>query len=84
MIHCFEQCELDDERFELTRHGQPVKLEPKVFDVLLYLLRHHERVVTKDELLDAVWPGVNVSESVLPKCVAASVAPSATRGRGRR
>jgi DNA-binding winged helix-turn-helix (wHTH) protein len=38
MIHCFGECELDDERFELRRRGRPVKLEPKVFDVLAYLL----------------------------------------------
>jgi DNA-binding winged helix-turn-helix (wHTH) protein/tetratricopeptide (TPR) repeat protein len=72
MIHRFAQCELDDERFELTRRGKPVKLEPKVFDVMLYLLRHPDRVVTKSELLDEVWAGVNVSESVLPKCIAAA------------
>ncbi len=71
MIHCFGECELDDERFELRRGGRPVKLEPKVFDVLLYLLRHPDHVVTKAELLDAVWPGVSVSESVLPKCITA-------------
>ncbi len=71
MIHAFGECELDDERFELRRRGKAVKLEPKVFDVLAYLVRHAERVVTKSELLDAVWAGVNVSESVLPKCIAA-------------
>ncbi len=47
-------------------------MEPKVFDVLLHLLRHRERVLSKDELLDALWPGEAVSESVLPRCVAAA------------
>lgn len=72
MIYRFGECELDDERFELRRRGTVAKLEPKVFDVLVYLVRRPERVVTKAELLDAIWPGVSVSESVLPKCVAAA------------
>ena len=71
MIHVFGDCELDDARFELRRGGAVVKLEPKTFDVLAYLIGSPERVVSKDELLDAVWTGQNVSESVLPKCIAA-------------
>src|SRR5262249_11641277 len=72
MIHTFADCELDGERFELRRRGTPVKLERKVFDVVAYLVRHADRVVTKAELLDAVWPDLAVSESVLPKCIAAA------------
>src|SRR5262249_13857242 len=56
-----------------------MKVEPRVFDVLLHLLRHRERVVAKQELLDAFWPGLAVSDSVLPRCVAA-----ARRAVGRR
>ena len=72
MIHAFRDCELDEARFELRRGGAVVKLEPKTFDVLAYLIRAPDRVVSKGELLDAVWPGQSVSESVLPKCVAAA------------
>src|SRR5262245_40464376 len=72
MIHVFSECELDETRFELRRRGTVVKLEPKTFDLLAYLVRAADRVVSKDELLDAVWPGQVVSESVLPKCVAAA------------
>src|SRR5262249_4761090 len=72
MIHAFGDCELDGERFELRRRGAPVKLERKVFDVVAYLVRHADRVGTKAELLDGVWPDVAVSESVLPKCIAAA------------
>ena len=49
--------ELDEARFELRRAGQPVALEAKPFELLAYLVRHADRVVEKDELLDAVWPG---------------------------
>src|SRR5215475_10648695 len=72
MIHVFQDCELDEARFELRRKGTVVKVEPKTFDVLKYLVTSTDRVVSKDELLDAVWPGQTVSESVLPKCVTAA------------
>lgn len=69
MVHAFADCELDEQLFQLRRRGEIVAIEPKVFDVLLYLLRHRDRVVTKDELFDTVWAGQAVSESVLPKCI---------------
>ncbi len=68
----FSDCVVDPGCFELRRGDRPVKLEPKVFDVLLYLIEHRERVVTKQELLDALWPGESVSDSVLPRCIAAA------------
>jgi DNA-binding winged helix-turn-helix (wHTH) protein len=57
VILAFGDCELDEELYALRRRRRPVKLEPKVFDVLLFLVRHRARVVTKEELLDALWPG---------------------------
>jgi DNA-binding winged helix-turn-helix (wHTH) protein/tetratricopeptide (TPR) repeat protein len=72
MIHAFGECELDEELFQLRRRGEVVRVEPKVFDLLVHLVRHRQRVVSKDELLDSVWPGQSVSESVLPKCVTAA------------
>ena len=71
MIHAFRGCEFDEEPFQLRRRGRVVKLEPKAFDLLAYLLRHRDRVVPKQELLRAVWPDVAVTESVLPSCVGA-------------
>jgi len=56
---------VDTGRFELLREGQPVHVEPQVFDVLAHLLAHRGRVVTKEELLDAVWGDQFVSESAL-------------------
>src|SRR5215469_10302104 len=56
---------LDVERRELRRNGQLVPMEPQVFDLLLHLLRNRDRVVTKDDLLTAVWAGRIVSESTL-------------------
>jgi DNA-binding winged helix-turn-helix (wHTH) protein len=56
---------LDPDRRELSRGLKPIALGPQVFDLLLYLVQHRERVVSKDELLDAVWNGRIVSESTL-------------------
>ncbi len=71
MIYAFGKCELDAELFQLRREGSAVKLEPKIFNVLAYLVEHRDRVVVKDELLDRLWPAQAVSESVLPSCIAA-------------
>ncbi|HEY3629698.1 MAG TPA: winged helix-turn-helix domain-containing protein, partial [Jatrophihabitantaceae bacterium] len=64
-MYAFAGCELDPTRFELRRDGAPVRVEPQVFDVLVYLLAHRERVVSKAELLDAVWGERFVSDSAL-------------------
>jgi len=61
----FEDFLLDPERRELRHADALVALEPQVFDLLTYLVRHRERVVTRDNLLDAVWNGRVVSESTL-------------------
>jgi DNA-binding winged helix-turn-helix (wHTH) protein len=63
--YCFEDCVLDTDRRELRRKGSLVAVEPQVFDLLVHLMRHRERVVTKDDLLAAVWQGRIVSESAL-------------------
>jgi pimeloyl-ACP methyl ester carboxylesterase/DNA-binding winged helix-turn-helix (wHTH) protein len=56
---------LDTTRFELVHAGAPVHVEPQVFDVLAFLAEHRDRVVTKEELLDAIWGDQFVSESAL-------------------
>jgi eukaryotic-like serine/threonine-protein kinase len=53
----------------LLRGGEPARLTPKVFDLLLYLVRNAGRVVTKDELMEAVWPGTFVEEANLTQSV---------------
>jgi TolB-like protein len=61
----FEDFVLDPDRRELSRAGAFVAVEPQVFDLIDYLVRSHERVVTKDDLLEAIWNGRVVSESTL-------------------
>lgn len=69
MIHRFGDCELDTESCELTRAGAPVPIEPRVFELLAYLVARPERVVSKDELNDAIWNGRFVSDAALSSCI---------------
>ena len=61
LVHHFGHCELCIGTRELLVDGRPRALEPLVFDLLAYLLRHRDRDVSKDELLDEVWLGRIVS-----------------------
>src|SRR5215469_6576300 len=63
--YAFEDYVIDSDRRELTRSAEPIAVGPQVFDLLLHLVRNREHVVSKDELLDAVWAGRIVSESTL-------------------
>jgi TolB-like protein len=63
--YLFEDCALDADRRELRRRGALVPVEPQVFDLLVHLIRHRDRVVSKDDLLAAVWRRRIVSESAL-------------------
>jgi TolB-like protein len=61
----FKDYVLDTNRRELKRGLELVATGPRVFDLLVYLIQNRERVVSKDDLLDAVWAGRIVSESTL-------------------
>jgi serine/threonine protein kinase/DNA-binding winged helix-turn-helix (wHTH) protein len=65
----FGECQVDELRRELRVHGAQVDLESKPFEVLHQLLLHAGEVVTKDELLEAVWPGLNVVDGSLATAI---------------
>jgi TolB-like protein len=65
MNYLFDKCVLDSQRRELRRDRRVVPIEPQIFDLLHYLLRHRDRVVSRDELIAEVWKGRIVSESTL-------------------
>src|SRR5205814_1650167 len=69
MVYYFDDCILDEEHYELRRAGAVVAIEPKVFQVLVYLIQHRDRMVTRDELLEHCWPGMFVSDSALTQCL---------------
>ena len=61
----FGEFELDEARCELRRGGEPVELHPTPFRLLEHLIHQRDRVVSRDEVLEAVWPEVVVSDSAL-------------------
>jgi TolB-like protein len=63
--YLFEDFVLDSDRRELRRGGSLIPVEPQVFDLLEYLIRNRERVVSKDDLVASVWHGRIVSESAV-------------------
>jgi TolB-like protein len=54
---------LDQERFELTSRGERVRVEPQVLGLLVHLVRNRDRMVSRDELVEAVWNGTAVSDA---------------------
>ena len=70
LIFRFGEFEVREREFCLFRGGEMIPVEPKAFRVLLHLLRNPHRLVTKDELLDAVWQETSVSENSLTRAVA--------------
>ena len=65
MRYVFGDYEVDTQRYELRHAGTPRALEPQVFNVLVYLVQHRDRMVPKEELLEQLWPQQYVSEAVL-------------------
>ena len=65
----FGACELDRASARIRRDGRVVPMAPKAYDVLLYLVQHGGRLVTKNELFEAVWPGVFVGDAALKVCI---------------
>jgi len=68
-VYRFGTCVLDVARRELRRDGELVPLQPKVFELLAYLIEHRDRAVDKAEIQDAVWPRVIVTETSLTQAI---------------
>jgi DNA-binding winged helix-turn-helix (wHTH) protein len=66
VIFLFGEFELDARGYKLRRDGSDIPLQPKVFDAIRYLVENHDRVVRKEELLDALWPGEHVNDTAVP------------------
>jgi TolB-like protein len=80
----FEEFAFDIDRRELHRGAEVVSITPQVFDLLEYLIRNRERVVSKDELINAVWNGRIVSDAALTTRLNAVRAAIGDTGEERR
>jgi len=76
----FSGFDLDEKQRALRLEGREVELQPRVFDLLVYLVRHRDRVVGKEELLEQLWPGTVVVDGALQRVV--SLARAALREGG--
>src|SRR5260370_16641212 len=65
----FEGYTLDVGRCSLRTADRDVQLRPKAFEVLRYLVENADRLVTKEELIQAIWPHVTVTDEALAHCV---------------
>jgi adenylate cyclase len=69
VVYSFADFELVPERYELRRGGRAVAIEPRVCETLAYLIAQRHRVVSKQELIDRVWPQQFVSDAALARSV---------------
>ncbi|MEJ2273527.1 MAG: winged helix-turn-helix domain-containing protein, partial [Woeseiaceae bacterium] len=69
-MYRFDDFLVDSESWRLTRDGQEIHLEPVVLNLLIYLIVHRGRLVTRQELMDTVWGDTVISESALTKAIA--------------
>jgi putative tryptophan/tyrosine transport system substrate-binding protein len=84
LLYLFEDHTLDTDRRELRRGDKLVPVEPQVFDLLVYLIRNRECVVSKDNLLGSIWHGRIVSESALNTRINAVRSAIGDNGRDQR
>jgi TolB-like protein len=80
----FDNQKLDTDRRELRRGGDSISLEPQVFDLLVYLVQNHDRVVSRDDLIASVWSGRIVSESTLASRINAARTAIGDSGKEQR
>jgi class 3 adenylate cyclase/DNA-binding winged helix-turn-helix (wHTH) protein/predicted ATPase len=84
MLYVFEDYTLDSARYELRQQGVLVRVEPRAFDVLAYLIQHAGYTVTKEELLEQLWATQFVSDSALTYCVAEARKAIGDSGQAQR
>jgi adenylate cyclase len=83
LLYLFEDFVLDTDKRELRRGADAVSVAPQVFDVLDYLVRNRERVVSKDDLVTAIWEGRIISDAALTTCLKAVRSAIGDSGEGQ-
>jgi DNA-binding winged helix-turn-helix (wHTH) protein len=84
VLYLFEDYALDTERRELRRDQALVAIEPKVFDLLAFVIENRQRVVSRDDLIARVWDGRIVSESALARCINGARSAIGDNGEAQR
>jgi TolB-like protein len=84
LLYLFDNYSLDTDRREIRRGTAVVPVEPQVFDLLEHLIRHRDRVVSKDDLIASIWQGRIVSESAISTQINAARCAIADSGEQQR
>jgi DNA-binding winged helix-turn-helix (wHTH) protein len=84
VLYIFEDYALDADRRELLKADRPIAVQPQVFDLLAFLIANRGRVVSKDEIIEAVWDGRVVSESTLTSRINAARSAIGDSGEEQR
>jgi adenylate cyclase len=84
LLYFFDEYALDTDRRELRRGDGLLPVEPKVFDLLVYLIDSRDRVVSKEDLIAGVWTGRVVSDSALTSCINAARVTIGDSGESQR
>ena len=84
LLFSFDNCSVDTDRRELRHDGELRSVEPQVFDLLEFLIRNRDRMVSRDDLLAAVWNGRIVSESTLASRINAARSAIGDNGEDQR
>src|ERR1700746_364255 len=84
MLYFFEDFVLDPDRRALRRGNALIEVQPQVFDLLQCLIANRDRVVSKDDIIQAVWGGRIVSESALTSRINATRTAVGDNGDGQR
>src|SRR5215813_3942938 len=84
MLYLFEDFVLDTHQRKLRRGATVVAIAPLAFDLLEFLIRNRERILTRDDLIASIWNGRIVSESALSTCINAARSAIDDTGKEQR
>src|SRR2546423_7161652 len=69
-LYCFADFTLDPLGGTIRRGANEIELRSKSIEVLAYIVKHHGRLVTREELMQEIWPDVAVNDESLTRCIA--------------
>ncbi len=84
MNYSFDDFEIDENRFRLYENGQAVAIQPRPLQLLIHLLRNRHRLVHRQEVLEALWPGLKPSQASLDRAVRSARRALGDRGHEPR
>ena len=82
MRYGFDRFEVDTDRYELRFDGSVRPVEPLVFDLIVFFTRHANRVISREEIIEAVWEGRAVSDATISS--AGEIGPAGVRRQRRQ